>query len=87
MKLKETGKSISKTIEIGNISEQGIWIIIKQKEYFMPYAEFPWFKNATINDIFNVTLLHETHIHWPALDIDLEIASLEFLEQYPLIYK
>ena len=33
MKLKEIGKNILKTVEITNISENGIWIIIKEKEY------------------------------------------------------
>jgi hypothetical protein len=87
MKLKEIGKSILKTVEITNVSENGIWIIIKDKEYFMPYSDFPWFKNAKIKDIFNVKLINEMHIYWPSLDIDLDVDSIENLEKYPLIYK
>jgi hypothetical protein len=87
MKLKEIGKSILKTVEITNISENGIWIIINEKEYFMPYSDFPWFKNAKIKDIFNVKLINKMHIYWPSLDVDLDVDSIENLENYPLIYK
>jgi hypothetical protein len=81
------GKSILKIVEITNISENGLWIILKEKEYFMPYSDFPWFKNAKIIDIFNVKLINEKHIYWPALDVDLDVDSIENLEKYPLIYK
>ncbi|WP_420886735.1 DUF2442 domain-containing protein [Candidatus Kuenenia stuttgartensis] len=29
----------------------------------------------------------DSHLHWPDLDIDLEIDSLENPEKYPLVYK
>ena len=48
--------------------------------------EFPWFKNAPAISIFNVKLLHIKHLHWPDLDVDLDLDSLANLESYPLIY-
>jgi hypothetical protein len=86
MRSKIAGKNISK-VEITNISKNGIWIIIKESEYFMPFDEYPWFKDAKINDILNVSLLHETHLYWPNLDVDLDIKSIKNLEKYPLVYK
>jgi hypothetical protein len=86
MKSSTPGKSIS-CVEIQNISQNGIWILVKDKEYFMPYTEYPWFKEANVSDICNVELLHESHLHWPNLDVDLELASLQALENYPLIYR
>jgi hypothetical protein len=53
----------------------------------LPFDEYPWFKNQKIEDIFNVKLYHEGHLHWPALDIDVEIDSLVEPEKYPLKYK
>jgi hypothetical protein len=35
----------------------------------------------------NVRLLNRVHLHWPDLDIDLEVQSLEHPDQYPLQYK
>ena len=86
MKLETVGKDISE-IEVLNISIHGFWLYVNDKEYFLPYDQYPWFKNASINEIFDVQLLHKSHLHWPQLDVDLEINSLENLDQYPLVYK
>ncbi|MDO8526410.1 MAG: DUF2442 domain-containing protein [Deltaproteobacteria bacterium] len=86
MKSEPHGKNISE-IEILNISSSGIWIYVNDKEYFLSFKEYPWFKNAKISDIYHVELLHSQHLHWPNLDIDLELESLEQPEKYPLVYK
>ena len=90
-KLKKPGKNISANknksklaAEIQNISNQGIWILVNTKEFYMPFTKFPWFLKATIEQIYDVELFHEHHLHWPALDIDIDIESLKNLEQYPL---
>jgi len=86
MKSQTLGKNISE-VEVQNISSHGIWLYAVGKEYFLPFNNYPWFKNAKINDIYDVELLHEHHLHWPALDVDLELESLETPEKYPLTYK
>lgn len=80
------GKNISE-VEIQNISSHGIWLYVQGKEFFLPFGEYPWFKNATIADIHFVELLGPHHLHWPALDVDIELESLEQPEKYPLVYK
>jgi hypothetical protein len=80
------GKSTS-PVEIQDISKNGVWIIIKDTEYFLPYNDFPWFKNAKVSDIYNVIIMHGQHLYWPDLDIDLELDSLQNLEKYPLVYR
>ena len=74
-------------VEVLNISTHGIWLFVNGKEYFLLYQNYPWFKKAKIGEIHNVELLHERHLHWPDLDVDLEIDSLEQPENYPLIFK
>ncbi|MGC9367855.1 MAG: DUF2442 domain-containing protein [bacterium] len=86
MKSKIHGKSISE-IEVLNIDKHGFWLLLKGKEYFLPYSDFPWFLEARIKDINKVELLHDSHIYWQNLDIDLDVKILESLENYPLIYK
>ena len=86
MKSSKLGKNISE-VEIQNISVHGIWLYVKGKEYFLPHDEYPWFRDAKISEIYNVTLFHDVHLHWPDLDVDLELESLEHPEKYPLIYK
>ena len=84
MKSLKNGKNISVSVE--NITPFGIWLMVKGKEYFLKYESYPWFENQTIKAIHNVKLLHGSHLHWPDLDVDLEIDNLENLEKYPLTY-
>jgi len=86
MKLKEHGTGTSE-IEVLNISNHGIWLYLNSKEYFLSYKQFPWFKEAKVKEIYNVQLLHESHLFWPDLDIDLDVESIENPEKYPNIYK
>ena len=86
MKLLKNGKSTLKA-EITNISEHGFWILLAEKEYFLPFAKYPWFKDAKISDITNLKILHGHHLYWPDLDVDLTTEILENTENYPLIYK
>jgi len=74
-------------VEVLNISPHGIWLYVKGKEYFLSYQDDPWFKESKVTDIYEVELLHDTHLRWPQLDIDLEIESLDNPGKYPLKYK
>ena len=85
-KLKKPGKNISSIVEVQNISTHGLWIIIGEKEFFLPFSEFPWFLKGTVEQIYQVEQPHEGHLYWPSLDIDISIDSLEHPEKYPLTY-
>src|SRR3989304_6536239 len=82
MKLLKHGKDISVSVE--NITPFGIWLYVKEKEYFLSYKNYPYFKNQTLSSIQNVQFLHGYHLYWPELDVDLEIDNLENPEKYPL---
>ena len=82
MKSLKRGKRILVSVE--NITPFGIWLFVKEKEYFLSYNDFPYFKDQTLNSIQNVQLLHGYHLYWPELDVDLEIDNLENPEKYPL---
>lgn len=85
-KLKNPGKNISAQAEIQNISRYGIWILVKEKEFFLPFSQFPWFLQAPLEHIYNLELFHEKHLHWPTLDIDIELENLKNPQLYPLKY-
>jgi hypothetical protein len=74
-------------VEVTNVGSFGLWILLQEKEYFLPYEQYPWFKEARIADVLNVTLAHEDHLHWPALGVDLCVESLDHPEDFPLIYR
>jgi hypothetical protein len=86
MRSSALGKNTSPA-EVQDISRNGIWLLIQGREYFLPYAEYPWFKEARLSAIYNLELLHGTHLHWSDLDVDLELESLQQPERYPLVYK
>ena len=82
MKSLRNGRDISVSVE--NITSFGLWMLVKGKEYFLTYQDYPYFKDQTKKSIQNVKLLHGFHLHWPDLDVDLEINNLENPEKYPL---
>ncbi|HBF35491.1 TPA: DUF2442 domain-containing protein [Candidatus Sumerlaeota bacterium] len=73
--------------EVTNIDRFGFWVLISGKEYFLSYDDFPWFRKATVEQILHVELLSGEHLHWPELDVDLCLQSLEHPEAFPLIYQ
>ena len=86
MKSKKHGGNTSK-VEVLNISKAGLWIYVKDREYFLSYKDFPWFKGGTVSEICNAELLHGDHLRWEDLDIDLQLDSLDKPDKYPLKYK
>jgi hypothetical protein len=58
---------------------------VDETEFFLPYEEFPWFRNATLAQIFNLQRPHPEHLHWPDLDVDLSLDSLRDPERFPLL--
>jgi hypothetical protein len=84
MKSSTLGTSTSE-VEVTHIGAHGLWLLVKGGEYFLPYEDFPWFKDAKVGDVLHVRLLHETHLYWPKLDIDLSLKSVQEPEAYPLV--
>jgi len=74
-------------IEVSLVSKLGFWILIEDEELFLTYADFPWFKTATIEQITLVERPSENHLYWPGLDIDLSLASIRNPGLFPLISK
>lgn len=86
MKSYAPGKNISH-VEVQDISPHGLWLYVKGREFFMSFKDYPWFKDAKVSEIQNVRLLHDRHLHWPDLDVDLELDALQNPDSYPLIYR
>lgn len=71
-------------IEI-TITQFGLWLCLENEEFFLSYQDHPFFKAATLNDIYNVELPHKGHLYWPKLDVDLHISILKNPHHFPLI--
>src|SRR6266550_1154559 len=72
-------------VEVTQISKHGIWLLLTNREFFLSFQNFPWFKNAPVSAIHNVNLLSADHLYWPDLDIDLAVESIEHPERFPLV--
>ena len=77
------GKNTS-VVEVTNISAHGVWILVREKELFMSYEDFPWFKDQTVRTITNVEEQSQGHFYWPDLDIDLTIETIKNPDRFPL---
>lgn len=71
-------------VEVTNVSEHGFWLLLETEEFFVPFAEFPWFKDAPLAKLSNVERPQPHHLHWPDLDIDLAVESIRHPERFPL---
>ena len=82
MKSLKNGKNILVGVE--NITGFGVWLLVNNKEYYLDYQNYPYFRHKTVEAIKNIRLLHGYHLYWPDLDVDLEIDNLENPDKYPL---
>jgi len=73
--------------EVTNVTSHGFWLLIDKRERFVSFKDFPWFRNATIAELTKVEMPSSQHLHWPELDVDLAVESLDHPERYPLVSK
>jgi Protein of unknown function (DUF2442) len=74
-------------VEVLNVSPQGFWPLVGGREFFLAFANFPWFRNATLQQLFTIELLHGDHLYWPELDVDLDLERIQNPENFPLVAK
>src|SRR5260370_42583155 len=83
MKSATPGQSTSPA-EVTNVSPHGFWLFVGERELFVSFKEFPWFREASVREITNVLLPSPHHLYWPDLDVDLAVESIDHPEKYPL---
>ena len=86
MKSANIGADISK-VEVLNVSPHGFWLLVGEQEHFLAFADFPWFRGATLRQLFAIELSHGSHLYWPELDVDLDLERIQHPEKFPLVAK
>lgn len=71
--------------EVTNVSRHCFWLLLGNEELAVPFADFPWFKQATIEQLSEVQRPTEGHLYWPQLDIDLSVESIREPDRFPLV--
>jgi hypothetical protein len=84
MKSTESGKSTS-GVELSTVSPDGLWLLIDGRKHYLAFEHFPWFRHATIGQLGVIERPSSDHLHWPELDIDLSLESIERPEEFPLV--
>ena len=70
-------------IKVAHISPHGIWLLAHHEELFMPYKDFPWFKQQPIEAILNVEEPSPNHYYWLVIDVDLTKEIINNPDRYP----
>lgn len=74
----------SLVVEVTNISANGIWMLVNDEELFLAHEEFPWFRQAVLEQVLDVEQVSPGHLYWPQLDIDLGLNTIREPQRFPL---
>jgi len=74
-------------VEVTNVSSHGFWLLFGDRERFLSFETFPWFRDATIAQRVRVQLLSAGHLYWPDLDVDSAVESIDHPERFPPVSK
>ena len=72
-------------VEASNVTADGFCLRLGDEELLVTFAEFPWFRQATVAELERVERPAPDHLYWPALDIDLAVESIRHPERFPLV--
>ena len=84
MKSAGPGTNTSR-VEVSNVTVDGFSLRLGDEKLVVTFAEFPWFRQATVAELERVERPAPDHLHWPALDIDLAVESIRHPERFPLV--
>jgi len=72
---------------ITSINDLGLWILIEDKEFFIPFSDYPGFKDSSVNQILNIQFFPPSQLHWIDIDMDIELPSLAHPESFHLVFR
>ena len=77
--------ALTSLAEVTHVSKHGPWLLLGDEELFLSFADFPWFRDATIGELCNIEHPTEKHLYWPSLDVDLAVESIRNPSAFPLV--
>ena len=84
MKSASRGDDTSQ-VEVSGISAHGVWLFLGDREVFLPFKDFPWFREAPVAGVLHVERPQPNHLYWPDLDIDVTVESILHPKRFPLV--
>ncbi len=77
--------SVEKQARVSQVTAEGVWLHLGKTPYFLSGTDFPWFRDKPEASVKNVIQDLWGDLHWPDLDVDLELDSLVHPGKYPLV--
>lgn len=71
--------------EVTHVSKHGFWLLLGGEELLASFSDFPWFRQATIEQLTTIEWPTPDHLYWPLLDVDLSVESIRHPEKFPLV--
>ena len=71
--------------EVTPVSRHGFWLLLDGEALRLPFAEFPRFRSASIEQLCDVQRPTSDHSYWPQLDVDLAVESIRNPGAFPLV--
>ncbi len=68
--------TVTSSGEVTDITAIGFWLVVDDHEYFVPFADYPSFRTATVEQIYAMQRIGPGQVHWPDLDIVIELDAL-----------
>ncbi len=72
-------------VEVVQLTPNGVWLAYGNREFLLDHDQFPWFREATAKEVFNVSEVAPGHFYWPEIDVDLDLERIEHPNRFPLI--
>lgn len=70
--------------EVTAVGRDGFWLMSHDREYFVPFGNYPAFRKATVEEIFTMEEIAPGQFRWESLDADIEVEALAHPERFPL---
>jgi hypothetical protein len=70
---------------VTHVSRHCFWLLLGNEELAVPFVQFPWFKQSTIEQLSNVLWPSPDHLYWPDIDVDLSVESIRNPLAFPLV--
>jgi hypothetical protein len=91
-RLEQRGTSISgpdslPDCQVSAVDAIGLWLLVGDREYLIPFADYPQFREARVEQVFAVRMISPQQMRWETLDIDVELEALTMPEHYPLVWQ
>lgn len=75
------------TCNVTGINDLGFWVLVEEKEYFIPFSDYPGFRDSSVKQILNIRFLPPAQLRWEEMDVDIELQALVEPASFPLIFK